>query len=245
VHFAFEVSDMQTQAQLCVAYSMAGKTFSSGINDKECVTDFSVNFTSYGGHRQLGLKKETNLIHDNGASVSLMSKEIADAIGLHGETKPLGLNTIGVSQVQQAFKAQINIHDAEGMEIGKAWVNVISEFVQLKAVDWSSQAAKFPHLSSINFPKPFIGGKCHILLGNDNHHLSVPKQNIITAPENSQSMPYASLTQLGWCAAGPTLPPVSNDPVINLMVRKEEKKCHADYRSGIKKGQVEAEKGKN
>jgi hypothetical protein len=26
------------------------------------------------------LKKETNLIHDNGASVSLMSKEIADAI---------------------------------------------------------------------------------------------------------------------------------------------------------------------
>jgi hypothetical protein len=43
----------------------------------------------------LALKKETNLIHDNGALVSLMSKEIADAIGLHGETKPLGLNTIG------------------------------------------------------------------------------------------------------------------------------------------------------
>jgi hypothetical protein len=83
------------------------------------------------------LKKETNLIHDNGASVSLMSKEIADAIGLHGETKPLGLNPIKASQVQQAFKAQINIHDAEGMEIGKAWVNVISEFVELKAVDWS------------------------------------------------------------------------------------------------------------
>jgi hypothetical protein len=157
-----------------------------------------------------------------------MSKEIADAIGLHGETKLLWFNTIGASQVQQVFKAQINIHEAEGMEIGKAWVNVISEFVELKAVDWSLQVAKFPHLASINFPKPFIGGKCHILLGNDNHHLSVPKQNIITAPENLQSMPYASLTPLGWCPAGPTLPPVSNDPVINLTVRKEEKKCHAD-----------------
>jgi hypothetical protein len=98
---------MQTQAQLCVAYSMAGKTFSGGVNDKERIADFFVNFTSYG----------------------LMSKEIADAIGLQGETKPLGLNTIGASQVQQAFKAKIHIHDAEGMGIGKAWVNVISEFV--------------------------------------------------------------------------------------------------------------------
>jgi hypothetical protein len=31
------------------------------------------------------LKKETNLIHDNGAMLSLMSKEIADAIGLTGK----------------------------------------------------------------------------------------------------------------------------------------------------------------
>jgi hypothetical protein len=53
VHFAFEVFDMQTQTQLCVAYSMAGKTFSGGVNNKECIADLSVNFTSYGGHGQL------------------------------------------------------------------------------------------------------------------------------------------------------------------------------------------------
>jgi hypothetical protein len=41
------------------------------------------------------LKKETNIIHDNGATISLMDKEIADAIGLRGETRPLGLSTIG------------------------------------------------------------------------------------------------------------------------------------------------------
>jgi hypothetical protein len=41
------------------------------------------------------LKKETNVIHNNGASLSLMSKEIADAIGLRGDPRPLGLSTIG------------------------------------------------------------------------------------------------------------------------------------------------------
>jgi hypothetical protein len=66
------------------------------------------------------LNKETNVIHDNGATISLMDKGIADAIGLRGETRPLGLSTIGdPNVVQQAFKAQINLHDSEGKEIGK------------------------------------------------------------------------------------------------------------------------------
>jgi hypothetical protein len=46
------------------------------------------------------LKKETNFIQDNGATLSLMSKEIADAIGLTGETRPLGMLTIGTTGVQ-------------------------------------------------------------------------------------------------------------------------------------------------
>jgi hypothetical protein len=103
------------------------------------------------------LEKETNVIHDNGAKISLMDKEVADSIGLRGERRPLGLATIGdPNVVQQAFKASINVHDSEGNEVGKAWVHVVSNFVDQKAVDWSSQAAKFPHLTSLNFPKPFI-----------------------------------------------------------------------------------------
>jgi hypothetical protein len=108
------------------------------------------------------LKKETNLIHDNGATLMaqcLMSKEIADAIGLTGETRPLGMSTIGTRNlVQQAFKATVNLHDLEGKMIGKIRVNVVPDFLDVRAVDWSTQAAKFPHLASINFPKPFIEG---------------------------------------------------------------------------------------
>jgi hypothetical protein len=191
------------------------------------------------------LKKETNVIHDNGASLSLMSKEITDAIGLRGDLRPLGLSTIGdPNMVQSAFKAQINLHDVEGKEIGKAWVHIITGFVELKAVDWSIQAAKFPHLVSINFPRPFIYMKCHILLGNDNHHMSAPIQKVITAKDNPQSYPYASLTPLGWCAAGPTLPPVRDDMALNLLVKTASAKCTADNRSSVTKAQEEAAKQK-
>jgi hypothetical protein len=149
------------------------------------------------------LKKETNVIHDNGATISLMDKEVADSIGLRGETRPLGLATIGdPNVVQQAFKASINVHDSEGNEVGKAWVHVVSNFVDLKAVDWLSQAAKFPHLTSLNFPKPFIGGKCHILLGNDNHHLSAQKGDRIKPKESPQSYPYACLTPIRMVCSG-------------------------------------------
>jgi hypothetical protein len=101
------------------------------------------------------LKKETNPIHDNVTTLSLMSKEIADAIGLTGETRPLGMSTIGTPNlVHQAFKATVNLHDYEGKEIGKVWDHVVSDFVDVRAVDWATQAAKFLHLASINFCKP-------------------------------------------------------------------------------------------
>jgi hypothetical protein len=182
------------------------------------------------------LKKETNLIHDNGATLSLMSKEFANAIGLTGETRPLGMSPIGTPNlVQQAFKATVNLHDSEGKMIGKVRVNVVPDFMDVRAVDWSTQAAKFPHLGSINFPKPFMEGKCHILLGNDNHHMSAPLMNIIKAMEEPQAYPYAALTLLGWCAAGPML------PVLNLMVKTAVNKCREDLRSKISKAQTQAE----
>jgi hypothetical protein len=189
----------------------------------------------------LALKMETNMIHDNGALISLMSKEITDAIGIHGEARPLDLSKIGDSNlVQQAFKTEIDLHDKDGTHVGKAWVHVISGFVDLKAVDWSIQAAKFPHLASINFPKPFIGGKCHLLIGNDNHHLSTISLPMSKAKDNAQFYPYAMLTPLGWCLAWPTLPPTRNDPVLNLMVKEALQQCQDTYRQEVTKGQAEA-----
>jgi hypothetical protein len=93
------------------------------------------------------LQFETNAIHDNGATISLFSQEVADAIGLDGESQPLGLAVFGnPNQVQQAFKTTVAIADAEGNHIGNAVVHVVDEFVKVRAVDWSINTKDFPHL---------------------------------------------------------------------------------------------------
>jgi hypothetical protein len=102
------------------------------------------------------LKFETNVIQDNGASVSLCSKALADSIGLKGEERPLGLSFFGnPNHVQQAFKKTILVANTEGTNDGKAIVHVVPEFVDLKAIDWSEQAKDFPHLRTVNYPTPF------------------------------------------------------------------------------------------
>jgi hypothetical protein len=183
------------------------------------------------------LKFETNIIHDNGASLSLCSKALADAIGLTGEGRPLGLSVFGnPNLVQQAFKATILVANAEGTNVGKAIVHVVPEFVDLKAIDWSKQAKDFSHLRTINFPTPFRNRECHILLGNDNHHLCQAKKGNITADNNPQAYPYATLTPLGWCAAGPTLPPAAGDHLFNILVKNastEQKNKYKTHLSNI------------
>lgn len=166
------------------------------------------------------LKFETNAIQDNRATLSLCSKELADAIALQGEERPLGLAVLGNQNlVQQAFKATIAVSDAQGVYVGNAVVQVVSEFVNLNAVDWSQQVKDFPHLRALNFPTPFCQGQSHLLFGNDNHHLTQAKQKSITTDVNPQAYPYAELTPLGWCAAGTTLLPIPGDTLFNMQVR--------------------------
>jgi hypothetical protein len=77
------------------------------------------------------LKFETNAIHDNGATVSLCSKEVADAIGHTGEQRPVGLAVFGNnSQVTQAFKTMIALEDSSVTHVGNALIYVIPEFVK-------------------------------------------------------------------------------------------------------------------
>jgi hypothetical protein len=93
------------------------------------------------------LQFEINAIHDNGATISLCSQEVAYAIGLDSESQPLGLAVFGnPNQVQQAFKTMMAIADAEGNHIGNAVVHVVDEFVKVRAVDWSTHSKDFPNL---------------------------------------------------------------------------------------------------
>jgi hypothetical protein len=152
-------------------------------------------------------------------SLYLCSKALADTIGLTGEGRPLGLSVFGNPNLvqQEAFKATILVANAEGTNVGKAIVHMVPEFVDLKAIDQLKQAKDFSHLRTINFPTPFRNGECLLLLGNDIHHLCQAKQGNISADNNPQAYPYATLTPLGWCTAGPTLPPA--DHLFNILVK--------------------------
>jgi hypothetical protein len=93
------------------------------------------------------LKLETNLIHDNGSIVSSCSQELVDAIGFTGKERPLGLAVFGnPNQVQPSFKATVSVADSERTHVGQAIVSIVKEFVNLKAVDWSTRAKDFSHL---------------------------------------------------------------------------------------------------
>jgi hypothetical protein len=72
------------------------------------------------------LKLKTNVIHDNGSTVSLCSQELADAIGLTGEERPLGLAVFGnPNQVQPSCKATVSVADSERTHVGQAIVSVV------------------------------------------------------------------------------------------------------------------------
>jgi hypothetical protein len=133
----------------------------------------------------------------------------------------LGLTVFGnPNQVQQAFKTTVAIVDTDGTLVGNAVVYIVDKFVQVRA---------FAHLRSLKFPKPIREGRCHILLGNYNHHLTKSTQNDISAPTNPQSYPYALLTAQGWCATGPTLPPIIGDHLFNILAKSAALQQSAEY----------------
>jgi hypothetical protein len=86
----------------------------------------------------------------------------------------------------------------------------------------------------LNFAKPFREGRCHIVLGNNNHHLTQGINNI-SAPTNPQSYPYTTLIPLGWCAVGPTLPPIRGDHLFNIMAKTAAQEKAACYTALLKK----------
>jgi hypothetical protein len=97
------------------------------------------------------LQFETNAIHDNGATILLCSQEVADTIGLDGESRPLGLAVFGnPNQVQQAFKTTVAIADAGGNHIGNAVVHVVDEFVKVRAVQPSGRYGQLEAVSTAN-----------------------------------------------------------------------------------------------
>ena len=150
------------------------------------------------------------MIHDQGASTSFLSRELADKLMLTGVAVPLTLKTFGAEEgVQEAVEVQLRIFDHEGQDRGKVVAKVIPKFADVKAVDWSRATLKYPHLQNITVPSPANNGECSLLLGNNCARLIAPEKVLFINQNNS---PVAHSTQLGWSVAGPTVSPKPTCP---------------------------------
>ena len=74
-------------------------------------------------------------------------------------------------------------------------------FADITAVDWTEKVAEYPHLKEVTLVRPFVQGKCGLLLGNNCARLIAPEK---VAFVNQNDLPVAHKTQLGWSIAGPT-----------------------------------------
>ena len=89
------------------------------------------------------------MIHDQGASTSFLSRELADNLMLTGVAVPLTLKTFGAEEgIQEAIEVQLRIFDHEGQDKGKIVAKVIPKFADVKAVDWSRITPNYSHLQN-------------------------------------------------------------------------------------------------
>ena len=85
--------------------------------------------------------------------------------------------------------------------MGTIEVKVLSDFPDVRAVDWSKNVAQFEHTKGIEVLPPFLQGSCDLPLGNNCVRLISP-QKVRVVDQNN--VPVAHFTKLGWSGAGPT-----------------------------------------
>ena len=133
-----------------------------------------------------------------------MSKSLADKLALSGAVIPIELKTFGGSnKVETALQVTIQSFDYQGKSTGPIEAIVMPTFAEVTAIDWRPLVDRFPHLSGIGVPEPFVKGECGLLLGNNCARLIAPKQVRVLDKNN---VPVAHQTRLGWSVAGPSSP---------------------------------------
>jgi hypothetical protein len=101
---------------------------------------------------------------------------------------------------------------------------VIPKFPAINAVDWRTIQGKFPHLGATKTPSPAPDKRCHLLLGNNNAHLTSSIAKDITA--NIADQPTAKTTRLGITIGGPTFPPHAQPLTQQLLLEATDREKH-------------------
>jgi hypothetical protein len=142
-----------------------------------------------------------NVVADNGATFSILDKKVADAKSLTGVTKPILMKTFGKDKPITMVEGSVFLYTARGKLNGKTTVNIVDEFVEIEAHDWSKAGRKFEKFRRIPFEEPLQPQVCSLLLGNNKPEYIILLSAAMVADEADT---YVIETKVGWMAAGMT-----------------------------------------
>ncbi|XP_052562663.1 uncharacterized protein LOC120431010 [Culex pipiens pallens] len=146
---------------------------------------------------------ETFAFLDEGSELTLMDAEIADALGLQGESRPLCLKwTSGVTRDESDSK-QITL-EISGVKNEKRFplVNVRTVHrldLPTQTLEFERLAAKYPHLQKLPV-QSYENVTPKLLIGLNNLQLALP----LKCRTGRGNEPVAAKTKLGWTVFGST-----------------------------------------
>lgn len=143
----------------------------------------------------------TYALLDDGATISLISSEVANRVGLRGEKQTLSVRGAWDSKLtcnSEIIKCKIINQNNESYELCARKISELNLPLQ-KLSDINMK--NYKHLYQISAKLTCLKDvKPTLLIGQDNYHLISPIKIIMG--HNKKSEPCATLTPLGWCIHG-------------------------------------------
>lgn len=141
-----------------------------------------------------------NALLDDGSTQTYLNSSVAAELGLQGRLQQVTVNVLNWHQEMfQTMPVECRLRSVDGrVDMGISAFTTDKVTGNLEVVDWNRNAARWPHLRGIQFPKfgsrPFVD----LLIGLDYADLHYSLRDIRGAPGE----PIARLTPLGWTCIG-------------------------------------------
>lgn len=141
----------------------------------------------------------THALLDDGATVSLISADIANSVDLHGQKQTLCVRGAWDSELMcdsENIKCKITNVNNDSFELSARKINELNLPLQKLS---NIKINDYVHLNHLNnYIMCSENVKPKLLIGQDNYHLIAPIKTIM----RSKNDPCATLTPLGWCVHG-------------------------------------------
>ncbi|XP_062535635.1 uncharacterized protein LOC134204849 [Armigeres subalbatus] len=139
---------------------------------------------------------------DEGASVTLIDKKLADHLGAVGEPERLTIHWTGdVSRVEESQRIRLCVSNTNSGTNAKMLLHTVHTVEKLKLphqkLDYKELAAQYKHLRGLHIES--YNGQPQLLIGANNIHTFVPTD----ARAGELLEPIAVRTNLGWTIYGP------------------------------------------